>query len=126
MRILGLTLMAVALAGCSTTPPAVYTQASASLSPECLALFADDVYQSRAQGVHIKPIFAVAFSDDKKDMVCTYAAHSILREFSESNRESAVQRCEEAKAIWVYNAKIPLGSCEVFAEGNTIVYGNQP
>ena len=121
---LGLGLGAVLLGGCaSMVPPAADTAAKAALAPQCQALFADAKYQDYAQWLHIPPVFAVAFSDDHQDMVCAYAAQNVLSAIWHSNRDVALQRCEDVRPIWVYQSGIPLGPCQVFAQGNTITGG---
>ena len=145
MRSFGLALCALTLVGCSSSiPPADFPEigrkylpdweipakvkatAGAVLTPNCMALFAEDTYQNQAQGLHPTPVFAVALSADKQDMVCAYAAQSLIRIISESNQTTALDRCEAAKPIWEHANKISLGPCQVFAKGNTIVYQPEP
>ena len=114
--------MALAAAGCSYLPlqPKTAVTAPAALSPQCQQLYSESRYQDTQMGLRPTPVFAVAFSQDRQNMVCAYAAQSYLRTMTEGNRETALARCEEARPIWVYNTKIPLGPCEVFAEGNVL------
>ena len=145
MRSIGLALCALTLIGCSSSiPPAqlpdvgqsylpdaeipadVKATAGAILSPDCLALLSEAQYQNQNQFWHAAPVFAFALSADKHDMVCAYAAQSLIRVVSEGNRATALARCEEAKPIWEHANKMPLGACQIFAKGNSIVYQPEP
>ena len=123
MKRFGLVVVAVtALAGCaSKVPPEIVPVVQDRLAPPCAALFADAKYQDYAQGLHATPVFAVAASEDGKNMVCSYAALDLLNTLSQRNQDEALQRCEAVKPIWTYANDIPLGPCRVFARGNTIV-----
>ena len=141
MRIFGLAVLAITLTGCgkpvppidissesvsvfhspNSAPQSVLDQVSPRLDANCLALFNDDRYQTHAQSVDPTPVFAVAFSEDKKDMVCAFAAQNHLRTISESNTETALTRCEEIKPIWEHSTGISLGKCQIFAKGNAIL-----
>ena len=121
-RWLGWGLGVVLLGGCaSVVPPSTETVTKSALAPQCQALFADAKYQDYAQWLHMTPVFAVAFGEDRQNMVCAYAAQNLLSVIWHGNREIALQRCEDVRSIWVYQSGVPLAPCRVFAEGNTII-----
>lgn len=145
MRIFGLAVLALTVTGCGTSvpptdissenlsifhspttaPQSTLDVVSPHLDPNCLALFKDDRYQTHAQGADPTPAFAIAVSEDKKDMVCAYAAQNYLRTATEGNRETALSRCEEVRPIWEHSTGISLGKCQIFADGNAIIEPSQ-
>ncbi len=122
MKYLGIALIAVVVAGCSTVPVAVNEQAGRTLSPQCRDLFASENYQRKTQFYYASPVFTIAVAENKTDMICSYAAQDYLSAYSESNSSLALDRCEAAKPVWVYQNKTELGACQVFAVGNKIMF----
>lgn len=112
------------LSGCSSIiPPDVEAQASKILSADCMGLFRNPSYQKRSRDVLTpNPIIAVSIGRDgsREIIACGMTAANASTNF---NLSGALVRCEDGReSTMIQLPKSIMQPCEVYAEGNNIVF----
>lgn len=123
-RLLFLILGICTVTGCSPLIPAdVEAQASKTLSTACMGLFRDPSYQKRSKDVLTpNPILAVSLGKDGgTDIIaCGMTAANASTNF---NLSGALMRCENGReTTMIERPKSVMQPCEVYAEGNDIIF----
>lgn len=112
------------LNGCSPLIPAdVEVQASKTLSTACMGLFRDPGYQKRSKDVLTpNPILAVSIGKDgdKEIIACGMTAANASTNY---NLSGALVHCENGReTTMIERPKSVMQPCEVYAEGNDIIF----
>lgn len=112
------------LNGCSPLIPSdVELQASKILSTPCMGLFKDPGYQKRSKDVLTpNPILAVSLGKDGNTEIiaCGMMAANASTNF---NLSGALVRCENGReTTMIDRPKSVMQPCEVYAEGNDIIF----
>lgn len=117
----------ILLSGCSSIiPPDVEAQASRLLSVECMNGLRNPSYQKRSRDVLTpNPIFAVSLGKEggRELIACGMMAANASTNF---NLSGAMVQCENSREFTMtQKPRSVMGPCEVYAEGNNIVFRTQ-